>query len=75
MMTYCLTTLVWWGFLFVSVVTLPQLWSWEELTEQITVKFEMTQQEGLQQTDGTGMIQGELLQCKMEQLICPGISA
>lgn len=34
----------------------------------------MTQQEGPQQTDGTGMIQGELLQCKMEQLICPGIS-
>lgn len=74
-MTYCLSTLVWWGFLFVSVVTLPQLWSREELTEQITVMFEIKQQEGPQQTDGMGMIQGELLQCKMEQLICPGISA
>lgn len=29
-----------------SAVTLPQLGSWEELTEQITVMFEMTQQEG-----------------------------
>lgn len=62
------------GFSFVSLVTLAQLWSWEELTEQITMMFEMTQQEGPQQTDGAGMIQGELLQYKMEPLICPGIS-
>lgn len=62
------------SFLNLSLVILAQLWSWEELTEQIIVMFETTQQKGPQQIDGTEMIQGELLQCKMEQLICPGIS-